>query len=360
MKLRRRIPFAVIAVTTTIIFSTCCSVFALGPLGAPVRPWNSQRPAGGTAPATVVYMYDEQWSGSALSASITGYSTADGSVVSELDLPLATYYYGPFTTDATGHIYVATPANQVLVYAPGATGAATPERTIQLQISNNIVVTNLAVDPMGYLYVVMRTAGANGGYAINVYSPTANSFASPVRTLQLENILIPLNDIAADAQGNIYLAACWSSKSTWGWVVAIYPPKASGPSVPRRMIQFDHNTWANGVAVDARGHIFVSVDQDVRYYPTLAIEEFDSNLRGPARPIKTIDLPAVANIWGFGGPVRLDGAGNILTAAMQQELSSSKSLVVFGYPPTATGDATPAYVLNGAWNVNSQIVFGLN
>jgi hypothetical protein len=306
------------------------AIFLAGCSGLPALPANA-------APATVAYMNGSSYTG------IVGYSTVpadNGSSIGTLTLPPSPLYYGgPLATDPGGQIYVATAdgtshAAQILIYLPNSTGAAAPSRTI-----NIIDVNRLAVDPAGRVYV-LNLAGDLGAPTVSVYSADSSGSATPFRTLVLTNVLPPVADIAADAAGNLYVAAYIGNS----WTVAVYPPTAAGPSMPTRTIDFGAygTSIVYGVAVDSAGDIFANVASS-SYNGPRAIEEFAPGSNGSPTPINTINL-TVGTPWQIigGGPVRIDGAGNIFTSLqLLSHETALNSIVIYGFGPTATGNAAP-------------------
>jgi len=286
-----------------------------------------------TAPATVAYMIGN------VDTAIEGYSTVTPSTspTDTLSYP-PSYYGGPIATDSTGQIYVAVTIDannhpldleEILVYPPNSTGAPAPLRIINTS-SNN--VSALAVDPTGLLYVANEGTTAS---TVTVYSATASGAATPLRTLVLTNVGV--TDIAADAAGNIYVAGPMNTEQ----VISVYPPTATGPAAPTRTIDFGISTVA-GVAVSPAGNIFANVwpGQNIGIF---AIEEFAPGANGSAIPINTINLNVGAP-WTIigGGPVRLDGAGNIFTSLfLSTNPGNLYTDVIYGYEPTASGDAAP-------------------
>ena len=72
------------------------------------------------------------------------------------------------------------------------------------------------------------------------------------------------------------------------------------------------------------------------------IEEFAPGASGATVPIKTINLTAGSlGQINAGGPVRVDGAGNIFTSLAIWSPNQELVNVFYGFAPDATGDAVP-------------------
>jgi hypothetical protein len=129
-----------------------------------------------------------------------------------------------------------------------------------------------------------------------------------------------------------------------GGVIAVYPPAANGPSTPIRTITLT-NSDVYGVAVDPEGNIFANVCPGC-YSSSGAgfvIEEFAPGETGEATPINTINL-SVGAPWkiALGGPVRLDGAGNIFTSLVLSSTDTPEpNFVVYGFGSADKGNAAP-------------------
>jgi sugar lactone lactonase YvrE len=293
-----------------------------------------------TAPATLAYVFGVE-SGQMVMTEYSTVSANNGSPVGSLQAG-----QGSIATDSAGQIYIlypnsngAIPGGEIVVYPPNSTGNASPSRTIQLAYLPN----RLAVDPTGRIYVANLPADWTNGapVTISVYAADASRAATPLRTFVMTTALPPTIDMVADAAGNLYVAACLRGNQ---WAVAVYPPTANGPATPARTIDFAADTFVYGVAVDSAGKIFVNVGSVNNPRPTF-IEEFAPGASGPATPINTINLTGGPS-WQTvaGGPVRVDGAGNIFTSLQLLEISPETGQVVnvfYGFGPEATGNAVP-------------------
>ncbi len=269
---------------------------------------------------------------------INGYSTQtqSGSPISTITYP-QNYYGGPVATDPGGQLYVAVdntsgPAGlgEVFVFAPNSTGQAAPSRTIDL---SSYDVAALAVDVNGLLYVAISPG--TGTPTIAVYSASASGTATPLRTLVAADF-VEIRDIAVDAKGNIYAAGLIGQS----YDVAVYSPDASGSAAPLRTILLQYSD-VSGIAVDDKGDILASGFGGTG----LEIEEFAPAASGAATPFQTVSLPSLppgSAVYGYGGPVRLDAAGNIFTTAQIYDPPvTQQSIVVYGFSPTTSGNATP-------------------
>jgi len=130
---------------------------------------------------------------------------------------------------------------QILVYAPGSNGMATPTRTIignttGLEGFTQNVIRGLAVDSSGKLYVfsgLIKGALVNPGSS--VFAPTANGDVAPTNVITITNLGgYTMGQIALDSAGNIYVAASILSHShlrlQLNWNCAAPPALLSVPT----------------------------------------------------------------------------------------------------------------------------------
>ncbi|HME34139.1 MAG TPA: hypothetical protein VKF84_02795 [Candidatus Sulfotelmatobacter sp.] len=288
---------------------------------------------------------------------IVGYSAAPGNgsaVVSSFTQTPPKYLTGPIATDQTGQVYssllsASSNSIEIDVYPPYPTGVTGPSRSIQIQMPPESVVFGLAVDSAGLLYVAYNTWPYPVVPTVAVYSAAASGAATPIRTMQPSAAQpeIEATDMALDADGNIYIAGYATISETTKAYVWVYPPTASGLSMPSRTINAGGNGLAaSGVAVAPAGDVFVNVWGGVVHY----IEEFAPGAEGAATPVNTmytsVETPGYSMV--YCGPVRLDGAGNIFTSfevfADPDNLGAPapSAWFIYGYEPTATGSQAPS------------------
>jgi hypothetical protein len=213
-------------------------------------------------------------------------------------------------------------------------------------------VCALAVDAKGQLYVGINVAETTQRVA--VYSPTASGSAAPVRTLTVTDF-VQILDIAVDAAGNLYVAGYTGNGNN---EIGVYSPQADGLAAPvRRIIFTSSNVY--GVAVDATGDVFANVCRNC-IDTSLEVEELAPYASGVATPLRTIGLPlGSGNRLSNGGPVRLDGAGNLFTSA---ELSlgdlDTPATIIYDLGPSASPKAVPDVVVTVTGSYSS--LFALN
>ena len=277
-----------------------------------------------------------------LPQTILAYATVSGATSSpSATLTLPPLYEGwPLAAGSTGQLYVGGLNGTVLAYSRNSTGAAPPSRTINVNSSEEVIT--LAVDPKGLLYV--GTVGTNR-YAVRVYSAEASGAAVPLRTVQLPySDSVQFLDVAADAAGNVYVVfyPVLPGAGPLGFI-DVYAPDATGPT-PTRTISFSSVVY--GVAVDGAGNLFADA------CPSLAgcvIEEFGPDANGAASPINTINVPNQSAGQYWGGPVRLDGAGNIfVSSGVRNPSTTVVNFFIYGFAPAATGNAAPTVQIPGA------------
>ncbi|MFZ0278381.1 MAG: hypothetical protein WA254_07935 [Candidatus Sulfotelmatobacter sp.] len=90
------------------------------------------------------------------------------------------------------------------------------------------------------------------------------------------------------------------------------------------------------------GHLFA--DTCLTDMVGCSVEEFAPGADGAASPINTIDVPnQLAGMQHLGGPVRLDGVGNIfVSSGIRNPSTGVVDYFLYRFAPTATGDAPPS------------------
>jgi len=264
--------------------------------------------------------------------------------IATLNLPAYTYING-FTVDPSGNIYVGAnyspppPPNpspitfEVLVYAAGATGAATPIRTIT---GFPDFVSSIAVDATGQIYAM----GVYNGYSMNIYAPNATGAAIPVQQLYGVYLAYGAFDYAIDLDGadNIFL-----TRLGQGAITYVFSSTATGNASPIRIVGTINNVYA--ATVDTAGNIYYIVFDNSG---NLDIYEYPPNTNGgvyrsiPSRTI-TFTPPSSPTSLLVPSGAAVDAAGNLYIDMTNQAPSSQSAVYVFS--PGESGASTPSQVI---------------
>lgn len=330
-----------------------CSLTGCGG-GAPASGTNPVSPTGpvGASSIYVVQQGNPYLVTPTLSYVLQFSVTAEGSVtpVSSLTLPVAYVAYS-VAVDSAGQVYVGgyqgslytslrTP--QILVYAPGANGPATPARTI---LPSGLAVS-LAIDHAGQLYAA-NSMTTNPTLA--VYSPNADGAATPAQLVEgpLTQLHSPLS-IAVDANENIYVTQSGDASSPGN--LFEFAAGATGNVAPMRSIT-STTALFDGVAVDATGNVFAAANQAPPLTATLM--EFAPGASGPAIPIRTISGSST-KLSTLGG-LRVDDAGNLYVANVAAGATTGAlTFSIAGFGSTASGNVSPAIQFTStAWTTGA-------
>lgn len=148
--------------------------------------------------------------------------------------------------DGAGNVYVAgyfSPSyrnwiSHIDVYSPGASGAATPARSITVPL----VIYGVAVDAAGDVFASLQTGtletGDSTSEVIEEFAPGANGAGSPINTIQaflpVAATEVEAGPVRVDGAGNIYTSAGPYNYSTDTYSKTIYrfAPNATGNAVP--------------------------------------------------------------------------------------------------------------------------------
>jgi hypothetical protein len=222
--------------------------------------------------------------------------------------------------------------NEVLVYAAGATGDATPTRSIT-SFSNTVM--SLAVDSTGLLYAI-------SGDTISVFAANATGNAIPVR--QITGGVTLLNNpysIAVDSAQNIYVS------NTGGASILVFSASATGNAVPTRAITGTNTQlgYSFGIAVDAVGDIFATTEmsgtEDISQ-----VLEFAPNANGNALPTRTLTAVADDPIAG----IQVDADGTLYVVVMNNNL-----MTVDVFSSGTSGSTAPARTITStAWTMSDS------
>ena len=272
----------------------------------------------------------------------------------------ANVVFSALSVDAAGDLYVAgetigttaATGSEILVYAPGATGKASPLRTIAgsatgMQVLSTTSVSSMTVDAASNLYVATDVQVGSGPsnrvyQGISVFSPTAAGNIAPTKSIagDATGIFTP-TQIALDSAANIYVA---NSAVQGPASILIFNSGATGNAAPSGTLGGDKTNIyiPRGVAVDTAGNIYVaSLAQNPPPGPGLggapSILVFAVGATGNVAPIRTIT--GSATTMGEIGNLRVDSAGNIYVLS---------GTTILKFAAGASGNAAPADSITSA------------
>jgi hypothetical protein len=269
-------------------------------------------------------------------------------------------------TDSLGQIYIGgvqvkgsvQVAGEILVYAAGATGDATPVRTIFPESGTNLLFDSMdmAVDASGQIYVT----GVPDGIA--VFAAGANGAATPTRLIasgQLDGAI----GLAVDATGEIFVSTETAGSvagSTTGQIL-VYAAGANGSDAPVRVLTppagtATTNNFFLGLAVGPFGELYAAYDTETHdgsnnvTATSLEVQEFAAGASGAATPIKTISGAATGLTFGYD--LQVDSVGNVYVVNVVGPDSSSATNSVLGFGPNANGNVAPGLTLiSNSWSL---------
>ena len=285
--------------------------------------------------ATSVYVVEHPVNGNSSILQFSASANGTAAPSSTLTLPSG-FLVSCIATDALGQIYVGGATNsyptlyEVLVYAAGSTGAATPTRTITDALGVVNAPQSMVVDSSGQLYVLTGYTNIDG---VVVYASNANGAATPVRTIQGSLTLFEVDGeaLALDHAGTIYVATLGVGGSPAQ--VYAFASGLSGNVVPTRTIASTSTGSGNIFALDtdSAGNLYV-----VGLAPGLpivsTIYEFSATASGTATPIRTI-AGTYASL-AYVRSLHIDAAGNIYIAAA----TTAQVPYIAAFASTASGN----------------------
>lgn len=246
--------------------------------------------------------------------------------------------------DQSGNLYVAANLNtstseiyEILVYAAGATGAATPVRTLT---GVSELITSIGVDATGQIYTVSSAAPPLHP-AINIYASNATGNATPIRQITGDNTNInpwvDLYTIDLDGVGNIYLTED-NLVSTF-----VFSSTATGNTAPMRTVATGHNSMTTAVTVDASGNIYYVISDMLDSEVLVLVYPPSANGTVSATPSRTITF-LTTGLTPSGAAV--DAVGNLYI-----QMSARSSLfqtAVYVFSPIESGVSTPTQVITSS------------
>jgi hypothetical protein len=312
---------------------------ATSPIASPI-PAPALTPGGAT---TIVVIQQASPAHQILSFSASG----NGSVspTHTLTLPVGVIA-NTVVVDASGQTYVGVFGipNEVLVYAAGATGAATPVRTITATLASFDSAMIIAVDFSGFLYVYSQSVQGRNP-SISVFSPAANGAALPTRLITGSATLLDYGfGLTIDKSGNLYAVDTGGSGA--GEVLA-FSPTATGNVAPSRVITGSLGQ-TYGIDTDSAGNLYVlTYTSGPSTLP--AVLEFAPTATGNSTPVRSISGNSTGLTFATG--LRVDAAGNIYVCAQGGTGPTYSNAYVAAFNSTQTGNVVPIETITStSWN----------
>ena len=215
-------------------------------------------------------------------------------------------------------IYVSQAGNQVLVFAPEATGNAAPVRTIAGPNTALALPIGLALDASGNLYVANRM-----GAGVTVYPPGASGDVAPLRTLAASGMQAA-EGIAIGKDGDVFVSTCPSCGNSGGGQVAVF-------HFPAGATQSDYSIAGQNTGFSDPGSIALDADQDLVVANSFGgtVATFAPGATGNAAPTQSFTPSPATNLQAIAL-----ADGTLFIATPDGLLSL--------FPVSATGNATAA------------------
>lgn len=235
---------------------------------------------------------------------------------------------------------------EILVFADAAT---TPSRTITLAAPATgymYWVSSMTTDSMGNLYVAAFGSPLLTGLTVSyvsilVYAPGATGAASPLRTISGAATMLKgggggMAQMSMDSKDNLYVANGGGSPGT---AVLMFQAGANGNVAPTVITS---STYApTGVALDAQDNIYISQSQSGAFGVNPAAVYVFAKGSGPgATPTRTI-MGTATEQYLYLNNIHVDSAGNIFVA---ETANGSQQYLVYG--ATANGNVAPSSILS--------------
>ena len=318
----------------------------------------------GTGPtASNVYINQDIVLEPQLSPSILQFSTtATGSVSPSPKLkgPAGVAFIG-LAVDGPGNLYVGGtihsspfPSAEILVYAPGASGMATPSRTIAgastgLNVLNESLVYALALDSSGNVYVSSYVNVGGILYpGVSIFSAAANGNVAPINVIAGSATTISgfsPGQIAVDSANRVYTAGGSLPQPD---SILIFNSSSAGNGPPTSSIAGSNTMIEDvvGITLDSAGNIYVANGNAGVSTPSILV--FSAGSFGNVAPIRTISGSATTMI--AAGNLSVDSDANVYVVDLP-------GILKFG--PTSSGNVPPTAIISfvgfsGVSNIAAQ------
>jgi hypothetical protein len=242
-------------------------------------------------------------------------------------------------------------SQNIFQFPTTATGSVSP--TQSLKGPAGVTFNGLAVDTTGILYVggTITSSSPSNGAEILIYAPGASGNATPSRTIVGPSTglggfgMSSVYGLALDTSGNMYVSSFVNVGGILYPGVSIFPATANGDVAPTKVIAGSATTLnaflPGQIAVDSANRIYTEGGSLPQPDSVLI---FDSSSIGNGPPSSTISGPKtmIDDVVGLA----LDNAGNIYVANGTAAGASTSSILVFS--AGSTGNVAPIRTVSGS------------
>jgi len=241
-------------------------------------------------------------------------------------------------------IFVANLRGYVTVYSLGSNGDVAPISTIDGAATRLGNPKNLAVDSKGNVFVTSEVwnAGTYAGDNVLVFAAGSKGNASPIATIAGPNTnLRSVHSIAVDSSGKIYVGTSVGKDELAG--VAVFAAGSNGDVKPEAIITGSSTRIQNadGMAIDLTGTLFVANVLGEAGYTGVLV--FPGGSDGNVTPSVVIGGTRTGIDWPAG--VALDARGNIYVADAGRYGSPASIRV---YSAGSNGNVPPIATISGS------------
>ncbi len=242
--------------------------------------------------------------------------------------------------DRDGRLYVVSGNNEILIFARGARGDATPIRSFSASyysthgITTFVYPTSVAVDGNGYTYVGVSPVNFGDQDAIVLFGPAARDAAVPLRAFAFGDEGAP--EVAVNALGEVYEVVPWDRYN--GWILSKYAGFASGNAYLSSPLfgQVDLLS-SGGVAVNPRtGEIYALNRGNSQLASIVA---FDPAFKNRSLRIRGIGT----GLGAYPRGIAVDSAGQTYVGQPNAPLPNSVEIFAAG----ARGNVAPIRTISG-------------